>query len=244
MTETLKPSGDEIITPGGFLLPFGIELPAALLEQALTHRSWRAEHPKDKDNERLEFLGDSVLGLAVTTKLYKEFHLLGEGDLSKSRAALVSSDSLSKIARQIGLGQHIKLGRGELRSGGQNKDSILADTLEAVIGAVYIEHGPTAAEKFVNNLIKTQFEKLDELILFFDPKTVLQEEAVARGEAQPAYSITQTGPDHDRVFTARVKTAGITGVGSGSNKKAAEMQAAKEVITKLLERNDLKSGAK
>lgn len=218
---------------GGFLGSFGITVQDDLLRLALTHRSWAYEHGAAPHNERLEFLGDSVLGLAVTARLFEDFPDLPEGQLTLRRAAIVSSGALAGIARTIGVGEHVKLGRGERRSGGREKDSILADTVEAIIGAVYLSAGPTHAERFVRELTDPLFAELESLVLFFDPKTTLQEEAVARGEGFPSYSVTESGPNHDRVYTARVSLDGVDGEGSGSNKKAAELLAARDVVEQL-----------
>jgi len=183
-----------------------------LLALALTHRSWAYEHGAAPHNERLEFLGDSVLGLSVTARLFSEFPDLPEGQLTLRRDALVSSAALAGIARTIGLGQHIRLGKGERRSGGRDKDSILADTVEAIIGAVYLSAGPAEADRFVRELTDPLFADLDRLVLFFDPKTTLQEEAVARGQGFPVYSVEGSGPNHDRTYTSTVSLDGLHGV--------------------------------
>lgn len=234
MSVTERPSGSEVQAPGGFLIPFGIEIEPGLLKLALTHRSWAYEHDEAPHNERLEFLGDSILGQSVTWRLFREYPDAPEGELSRRRAALVSTESLATLARGIGLGEHIKLGRGEKRSGGQDKDSILADTLEAVIGAVFASCGPAAADEFVHALVDPLFADLEELIVFFDPKTTLQEEAVARGEEPPQYQLQAEGPDHDRKYIASIIFGGVTGVGRASNKKAAELLAAKHVVKELM----------
>lgn len=240
MTVNEKPSGSEVQAPDGFLYALGVELAPELLELALTHRSWAYEHDPNAGgagaghNERLEFLGDSVLGQVITWRLYSAYPDAPEGELSRRKAALVSTQSLATVARQIGLGPHIKLGRGEERSGGADKDSILADTVEALIGAVFAQHGSAEADAFVQRLIETQFEKLEELIVFFDPKTTLQEEAVRRGLPAPYYEIVAEGPDHDRRYIASIDFDGMRGTGRSSNKKGAELLAAKKVVQKLL----------
>lgn len=233
-SNTGKPQGSQD-DPGGFLAPFDVSVREELLTLALTHRSWAYEHGAAPHNERLEFLGDSVLGLSVTARLYSEFPDLPEGELTLRRAALVSSAALAGIARTIGLGAHIRLGKGERRSGGRDKDSILADTVEAIIGAVYLSAGPAEADRFVRELTDPLFADVERLVLFFDPKTTLQEEAVARGQGFPVYTVEGSGPNHDRIYTATVSLDGLHGVGIGSNKKAAELVAARDVVDQLRE---------
>lgn len=232
MTST-KPSGSPQGETDGFLVALGLDLDHEVLRTALTHRSWSAEHGDAPHNERLEFLGDSVLGLAVTARLFRDFPHLSEGELSKRRAAIVSEPALAGLARDIGIAPVIKLGRGERRSGGRDKDSILADAVEALIGAVFVSNGHEAAEAFVLRVTDQLFDRLDELILFFDPKTTLHEEAQARGMQLPVYEMSSEGPMHGRVFTARVQLGDTVGTGSGSNKKAAEVLAARSVIEQL-----------
>lgn len=228
-----KPQGTLTNEPGGFLAPFRVSIEPGLLNLALTHRSWAFEHEAAPHNERLEFLGDSVLGLAVTARLYEEFPELPEGELAKRRAVLVSSAALGDIARRINLGPSIKLGKGERRSGGRNKESILADTLEAVIGAVFLSEGPAVADRFVRELTEPLFADIERIIAFFDPKTTLQEEAAARGQNLPQYEITHDGPNHDRRYIAVVALDGVTGTGSGTSKKSAELLAAQDVVQQL-----------
>ena len=212
----------------------GVTVSDALLEQALTHRSFAYENGGVPHNERLEFLGDSILGQAVTVMLYRENPDLDEGDLAKRRASLVSSLALAEVARTIGLGEHIKLGRGEILTGGKDKSSILADTVEAVIGAVYLDAGPDDATAFVLRLIRPLLTNPDRFGAAMDPKTSLQELAAKLGRDAPLYSVTDTGPDHSKSFTATVllgKDAIATGV--GTSKKNAEMAAALEAWTVL-----------
>jgi len=206
----------------------------ALLEQALTHRSFAYENGGTPHNERLEFLGDSILGQAVTVMLYRENPDLDEGDLAKRRASLVSSLALAEVARTIGLGEHIKLGRGEILTGGKDKSSILADTVEAVIGAVYLDAGPDDATAFVLRLIRPLLTNPDRFGAAMDPKTSLQELAAKLGRDAPVYSVSDTGPDHSKSFTATVllgREAIASGV--GTSKKNAEMAAALEAWTVL-----------
>lgn len=234
MTQSIaEPSGSPQGEPGGFLAPFGVTVQPELLELALTHRSWAYEHGGAPHNERLEFLGDAILGHAVTVQLYREFPDLPEGELAKRRAALVSSVALAEVARGIGLGSELRLGVGEERSGGRHKDSILADTVEAVIGAVYLSTDTDTAAAFVLRLLEPLLRDPERFTLTLDPKTTLQEAAVARGLPNPTYETTGEGPDHGRVYTSRVVLDGITGVGTGTSKKAAELAAARHAVEQL-----------
>lgn len=197
-----------------------------LLELALTHRSWCAEHADTASNERLEFLGDSVLGQAVTVTLFGRHPELDEGALAKRRASVVSTVALAEVARTIGLGQYLLLGRGEEQTGGRDKDSILADTMEAVIGATYLSAGQDAATGLVLRLVEPLLADPERYGAAMDPKTSLQELAARRGVTPPVYSIESAGPDHDRVFTATVTVGPVTSQGTGTSKKTAEMAAA------------------
>src|SRR5680860_180739 len=167
----------------------GVELDADLLELALTHRSFAYENGAIPTNERLEFLGDSILGQAVTVMLYRTYPHLDEGDLAKRRASLVSSAALAEIARGVGLGDYVRLGRGEILTGGRDKSSILADTVEALIGAVYLDRGGDVATAFVLRLIEPLLADPDHFGVLMDPKTSLQELAVTRGVGAPVYSV-------------------------------------------------------
>lgn len=204
----------------------GVDIGAELLSLALTHRSYAYEQGQIPHNERLEFLGDSVLGQAVTVRLYTEHPDLDEGSLAKRRAAVVSTVALADVARRIGLGQHILLGRGEQLTGGKDKDSILADTLEAIIGATYLSAGPDAATALVLRLIEPLFADPDRYGAAMDPKTSLQELTARRQVGAPVYSVASTGPDHDRRFTASVTAGEVTAEGTGTSKKHAEAAAA------------------
>ncbi|HLP23050.1 MAG TPA: ribonuclease III [Microbacteriaceae bacterium] len=210
-----------------------VQLSDELCQHALTHRSFAYEHGGLPTNERLEFLGDSVLGLAVTATLYRSFPDLEEGELAKRRAAIVSTVSLAGIARDLGLGPFIRLGRGETQSGGADKDSILADTVEALIGATYLECGLEIAEGLVLRLVGDAINASNLAGPGVDPKTSLQELAAARLAGPPHYSVEATGPDHNRVYSARVEVAGVVGAGEGSSKKHAEMAAARDAWTQL-----------
>jgi ribonuclease-3 len=212
----------------------GVDVSPALLEQALTHRSFAYENGGIPHNERLEFLGDSILGQAVTVMLYRENPGLDEGDLAKRRASLVSSVALAEVARSIELGKHIRLGRGELLTGGNDKSSILADTVEAVIGAVYLDAGPDDATAFVLRLIRPLLDNPERFGAAMDPKTSLQEMAARLGRDAPVYTVTDSGPDHSKRFHAVVALGDETiASGSGTSKKQAEMAAALEAWTVL-----------
>ncbi|WP_194398173.1 ribonuclease III [Microbacterium atlanticum] len=204
----------------------GVDIDPELLSLALTHRSWAYENGQVPHNERLEFLGDSVLGLAVTVRLFTKHPELEEGALAKRRASVVSTVALAEIARGIGLGRHLLLGRGELLTGGRDKDSILADTMEAVFGAAYLSAGSEAATGLVLRLVEPLLADPERYGAAMDPKTALQELAARGGMPPPTYSVTSTGPDHDRRFTASVVVGELTTQGAGTSKKHAEMAAA------------------
>lgn len=204
----------------------GVDLDAELLDLALTHRSYAYEHGGIPHNERLEFLGDSVLGLAVTSMLYERFPDESEGTLSKRRASVVSMVALADVARGIGLGAHLKLGRGEEQTGGREKDSILADAMEAVFGAVFLSAGRSVALALVQRLMTPLIEDPDRYGAAVDPKTSVQELAARLGAAPPTYEVTAEGPSHDRRFTAVVRVGDRTATGQGTSKKQAEMAAA------------------
>ena len=228
-----KPSGAPQGAPGGFLDPFGVEIDPELLELALTHRSWAYEHGGAPHNERLEFLGDSILGQAVTVKLYQDFPELPEGELAKRRAALVSTVALAEVARGLRLGPSLRLGKGEKQTGGRDKESILADTVEALIGAVYLSAGPEVARRFVLDLIAPLLADPERFTVTLDPKTSLQKEAVRRGLPYPPYETVGSGPDHDRVYDSVVTLDGVTGRGTGTSKKNAELAAARDAVAQL-----------
>ena len=211
-----------------------VDLDPDLLELALTHRSYAYEHGGLAHNERLEFLGDSILGQAVTVMLYRDNPDLSEGELAKRRASLVSSVALAEIARQIDLGKHIRLGRGEELTGGRDKSSILADTVEAVIGATYLDAGGEAATALVLRLIAPLLLDPDRFGAAMDPKTSLQELSARIGRGLPRYAVTDTGPDHSKRFQATVSLQGTDiAEGDGTSKKQAEIAAALEAWTKL-----------
>lgn len=216
----------------------GVVVVPELLELALTHRSYAFEHGGIPHNERLEFLGDSILGQAVTVMLYRSHPELDEGQLAKRRAALVSTIALAEIARGIGLGAYLHLGRGEHLTGGPDKDSILADTMEAVIGATYLSAGGEVATDLVLRLIEPLRDQADRFGAAMDPKTSLQERSAVLAADAPVYDVTGTGPDHDRVYEAVVTVSRkgaelVRATGSGTSKKHAEMAAALEAWTAL-----------
>ncbi|WCD92282.1 ribonuclease III [Microbacterium sp. nov. GSS16] len=214
----------------------GVDIDPELLERALTHRSYAYEHGGIPNNERLEFLGDSVLGLAVTVMLFTTLPDLDEGELAKRRASVVSTVALAEVARAIGLGEHLRLGRGEEQTGGRDKDSILADTMEAVFGATFLSAGPDAATELVLRLTAPLLADPERYGAAMDPKTSLQELAARLGATPPMYSIESDGPDHHRVFTATVRVGDLTSSGVGTSKKTAEMAAALNAWRLLSER--------
>lgn len=211
----------------GLLDELGVALDPQLFTLALTHRSYAYEHGGLPTNERLEFLGDSVLGVVITESLYGDHPDLSEGQLAKIRAAVVNARALAGVARTLGLGPMVLLGRGETTTGGHDKSSILADTMEAVIGAVYLSHGLDGARVFVHHLFDELMAKAAELGAGLDWKTSLQELASVVGHGVPRYNLTATGPDHAKHFEAVVEVGSQTfGPGKGRNKKQAEQEAA------------------
>ena len=200
---------------------------AAVLGRALTHRSYAYEAGGLPHNERLEFLGDSVLGLVVTTTLYDAHPDTSEGQLAKLRAAVVNMRALAEVGRTLGLGDFVYLGRGEESTGGRDKDSILADTVEAVIGAVYQSAGIEAAAELVHHLVDPLLAQSATLGAGLDWKTSLQEITSRHGLGAPEYSVTEDGPEHAKWFEAQVVVGGdVLGTGSGRTKKVAEQEAA------------------
>ena len=212
----------------------GTPLDAALLERALTHRSYAYEHGGLPTNERLEFLGDAVLGLVVTDALYSGDGELSEGQLAKQRASVVNTRALADVARGLALGSWIRLGRGEEATGGRDKTTILADTMEALIGAVYCQHGIEGATVLVRALFDPLMEAATADGAALDWKTALQELSAAAGIGVPAYVLSETGPDHEKHFTAVVRLGGQEhGTGEGRSKKEAEQIAARTACASL-----------
>jgi ribonuclease III len=198
-----------------------------LLGRALMHRSYAYENGGLPTNERLEFLGDAVLGLIVTDTLFRRYPDLPEGQLAKLRAAVVQMRALAEVARSLRLGSYVRLGRGEEGTGGRDKSSILADTLEALIGAVYFECGLPAANSLVHRLFDPVIDRSAGLGAGLDWKTSLQELTASGFLGVPEYHVEESGPDHQKFFRASVRVGGRTyGSGSGRSKKEAEQQAA------------------
>lgn len=213
----------------------GISVSSEILTLALTHSSYAYENGGG-DNERLEFLGDAVVGQAITAALFHRFAELPEGELAKRRASIVSTNALADVARGIGLGAYLRLGRGEELTGGRDKPSLLADALEALIGAVFLDQGPSVATELVDRLMGPLVDDADRLSESSDPKTALQEWAARQSLGTPRYNIADDGPDHQKVFTADVYLDGFpapgkaAGTGTGSSKKAAELAAASAAL--------------
>jgi ribonuclease-3 len=200
----------------------------------MAHRSWCAETPGEPSNERLEFLGDAVLGLVVTDHLYRTYPDLPEGELAKVRASVVNSEALAEVASDLGLGRALLLGKGEDASGGREKPSILADAMEAVIGAVYLDGGWGAASELIMRLLGERIEEGAAGPGGQDFKTRLQELAAHEFDQLPRYEVTDEGPDHAKRFFATVLVGGVRrGRGEGRSKKQAEQQAAREAWHEL-----------
>ncbi len=208
-----------------------------LLTQALTHSSYANENPSiaPVSNERLEFLGDAVLGLVVGERLYRDYPELSEGQMTKLRAHLVKQETLAVVAKGIGLGAHLYLGKGEEGSGGSEKPANLARGLEAVIAAVYLDQGAAVAEAFVWKLLQSELQSALIVGVVTDFKSRLQEFLQGQTQSPPSYHLVETaGPDHDRTFVVEVRSEGETlAQGIGKNKKSAEAEAARLALEKL-----------
>ncbi|GAA1474865.1 ribonuclease III [Corynebacterium felinum] len=216
------------------LASLGVEIPEDLLKLALSHRSFANENGNLPNNERLEFLGDAVLGLSIAGKLYEYYPTRPESDISKMRASIVSRYGLADIAREIGLGEFVMLGKGELLTDGSNKDSILADTTEALLGAIYLAHGFEVARDVVLRLFDEKVRTASAVGLHHDWKTALQERLAEYKLSMPVYAATSEGPEHEKLFTATVSVNGtFIGTGQGQSKKVAEQQAARESLQLL-----------
>jgi ribonuclease III len=219
-------SGDR----AALLKALGVDLPDELLTIALTHRSFSYENGGLPTNERLEFLGDAVLGLVVTEELYHRHPDRSEGDLAKLRASVVNTHALADVGRHLsegGLGAHLLLGKGEEHSGGADKSSILADGVESLLGAIYLEHGVTTAREVILRIFANLLDTAPTLGAGLDWKSSLQELTASRGMGVPSYVVTATGPDHDKEFTATVVVTDVEyGMGVGRTKKEAELKAA------------------
>ncbi|MSW47017.1 MAG: ribonuclease III [Actinobacteria bacterium] len=209
----------------------GVEFHPQLLELALTHRSFAYESGLSETNERLEFLGDSVLGLIVTEELYRRYPDLDESRLSPLRSGVVNMRALADIARTLNLGEFIRLGKGEEVTGGRDKNSLLADALEALIGAIYLETGIEKTTAIVRTLINETLESAMARGAGLDGKTALQELAAIRGMGAPEYVVTESGPDHDKSFSAVAMLAGAAiAQGEGKSKREAEQFAARNAF--------------
>jgi len=208
-----------------------------LLEEALTHRSYLNENPREgiSHNERLEFLGDAVLELAVTEDLYSRFPQYEEGTLTSFRAALVNYIMLASIAREIGLDGFLRLSKGEAKDTGRAREVILANAMEALIGAIYLDSGYQSSRAFVLRIVMPHLEKVMELETYRDPKSTLQEKVQADYKMTPSYKvISEIGPDHAKVFTMGVYFGDkMVAEGSGPSKQDAEVDAAKNALKKM-----------
>ena len=218
----------------GLVERLGLSGMPADLPLAMVHRSYSYENGRVPTNERLEFLGDSVLGLVVTDHLYATFPDLPEGQLAKMRSAIVNAHSLAEIAAGLEVGAFLQLGRGEESTGGREKVSILADAMEAIIGAVYLELGLEGARRFILDRFGALIASVPGLGAGLDWKTSLQELAAQVGQGAPEYIVVGEGPDHARTFTARVRVGGqMFGHGIGRTKKQAEQQAAQTAFEQV-----------
>src|SRR5580698_9403875 len=231
-----KPPVGQGADVAGLVETLGGSVAAEALDLAVTHRSFAYENGGVPTNERLEFLGDSVLGLVITEELYQRYPDLPEGQLAKLRAAVVNARALAGVGRTIEIGQYLKLGRGEETSGGRDKSSILADALEAVIGAYYLDQGIEASRVLVLRLFAAVLDAAAGLGAGLDWKTSLQELSAERGLGAPEYVVIESGPDHQKSFHATAVLAGLgVGTGEGNSKKEAEQRAAEQAWNALSE---------
>jgi ribonuclease-3 len=210
----------------------GVEIEPQLLELALTHRSYSYENGRGPNNERLEFLGDAILGFLVTAHIHDHFSDMDEGNLTKLKNAVVSAPALAQAASSINLGEYLLLGKGEIQTGGREKMNLLADTFEAVLGAAYVSKGLEAARTIVNQHILPLLDSAEDLLLSADPKTTLLESMQQQGKAAPVYQTTHEGPDHDRTFFANLIIDGqVIASASGRSRKQAETNAAIKALS-------------
>ncbi len=214
-----------------------------LLTRALTHRSYINEDPNAlEDNERLEFLGDAVLDFVVAAWLYNHYPEMAEGDLTLVRTALVRTEQLAEFARKIDLGGAMRLGQGEIVSGGRTRDALLCAGFEALIGGLYLDQGIQVVEAFFEPFMSSAVKEFLEEGHLQDPKSLLQEWTQARALASPVYqTIQESGPDHEKVFTVEVAVQDVvSGMGQGNSKRQASKAAAREALKKLSEINNVK----
>lgn len=212
----------------------GVEIDPQLLELALTHRSFSYENGRGPNNERLEFLGDAILGFLVTAHIHDHFVDLDEGELTKLKNAVVSAPALAEAALALDLGSHILLGKGEIQTGGREKQNLLADCFEAVLGAAFVSNGMPAAAQIVEKFIFPMLSNPGEVLDSADPKTTLLELLQATGKPHPIYDITHEGPDHDRTFFASCLVDGkVLASAEGRSRKLAETNAAIKALASL-----------
>jgi ribonuclease-3 len=210
----------------------GVEIEPQLLELALTHRSYSYENGRGSNNERLEFLGDAILGFLVTSHIHDHFSDMDEGNLTKLKNAVVSAPALAQAASSINLGEYLLLGKGEIQTGGREKMNLLADTFEAVLGAAYVSKGLEAAKTIVDQHILPLLDSAEDLLLSADPKTTFLESMQQQGKAVPVYQTTHEGPDHDRTFFANLLIDGqVIASASGKSRKQAETNAAIKALS-------------
>lgn len=205
----------------------GVDIEPQLLELALTHRSFSYENGRGPNNERLEFLGDAILGFLVTAHIHDHFVNLDEGELTKLKNAVVSAPALAKAANSLDLGSHLLLGKGEIQTGGREKQNLLADCFEAVLGAAYVSKGMDAASQIVSKFILPMLSNPEQVLDSADPKTTLLELLQSVNKSLPVYEITHSGPDHDRTFFATLSVDGqVLATADGRSRKLAETNAA------------------
>jgi ribonuclease-3 len=232
MTDPKNPAGGLHQVLAELSLPISEEL----ITLALTHRSFAYESGGLPTNERLEFLGDSVIGLVITEELYQRFPDLDESRLSPLRSGVVSTRALADVARRLRLGESLRLGKGEEVTGGRDKSSILADALEALFGAIYVEHGLEGAKRAIVSMMSSAIDESLSRGVMLDGKTALQELLAARGLGVPEYEIAESGPDHAKEFQATAIVSGSrVSVGRGRSKREAEQEAARLAYEVLIE---------
>jgi len=210
---------------------------AGILKEALTHRSYINENPEWQfpHNERLEFLGDAVLELVVTNHIFKVMPKTEEGELTMIRAALVNTKMLAKISEEIGIGSELMTSKGIIQPGGKGVETIFADAFEALVGAIYLDQGYEAAEKFIKSKVLSRLEDVKRQG-FKDAKSLLQEESQLKFKTVPIYEIIEErGPEHEKIFRVSVKVADMMAEGEGTSKQEAELSAAKEMLDKIKE---------